>query len=48
VDDGAENIEFGLRMLGRVPVERRRAWTSCFARRSDEHDGKFPDELSAA
>jgi len=42
-----ENIEFGLRMLGRVPVERRQRVDELLRLVGlTEHDGKFPDELS--
>jgi NitT/TauT family transport system ATP-binding protein len=42
-----ENIEFGLRMLGRTPEERRLRTDSLLQLVGlTEHDGKFPDELS--
>jgi len=42
-----ENVEFGLRMLGRPPDERKQRVDALLQLVGlTEHDGKFPDELS--
>ena len=42
-----ENVEFGLRMLGRAPDERKRRVDALLQLVGlTEHDDKFPDELS--